>query len=88
MDQVLKSLLSTTWGKNFIMWIFGAFIAAIAGLSIYVQKIEEQLSQKNLDLINAEKAFSQEKERLFRENIATYQNMLKRIETLEKMRKK
>ena len=85
---ILDKLLATQFGKSLIFWMFLALLAIIAALGWYCFHQAEELKACNAEMIAAEKGFSSERERIIREQITFYQSMLKRLEAVEKRKKR
>mgnify|MGYP000996595266 CR=1 FL=1 len=88
MDKLLTQLISTAWGKNLIMWFFAVLVLGCASLCWYCMILANKLEKCNDDHIQAERFFSNERERMFKESITVYQSFLERIASLEKKNKK
>lgn len=88
MDKLLMSLISTAWGKNLIMWFFAVLVVGCASLSWACVKLQSELQKCNEYHTNEQKRFSTEKEALIREHLNYIKATLKRVEELEKKRKR
>ena len=88
MITVLDQLLKTQFGKSLIMWFFLAMCVAIGGLAWYCYHQGQELKACNAEMIAAEKGFSAERERIIREQITYYQQLLKRLEAVERKKKR
>lgn len=85
---ILDQLLKTQFGKSLIMWFFLAMCAAISCLGWYTVIQAREIKRLNAELVGAEKSFSNERERIVREQITYYQSLLTRLEAVEKKKKR
>ena len=84
MDKILQSLLSTAWGKNFIMWVFSLFVLGISSLSWAVAHQANEIKQLNEQLYLAQRQASDDRERLIRETMQYIQETDNRVNAIIK----
>ena len=72
---ILDKLLQTQFGKSFIFWVFLAMAGAIFALGWHSVRQAKEIQKLNLDLVAGEKHFSNERERIIREQITDYQQL-------------
>lgn len=84
---ILDKLLQSQFGKSFIMWVFLAMCAGIVALGWILIVQSEKLENCNAELVAAEKGFGAERERIIREQVDFYKNILTRLDAVEKKRK-
>jgi len=85
---ILDKLLQTQFGKSFIFWVFLAMSGAIVALGWHSVRQQQEIKKLNSDLVAGEKHFSNERERIIREQINFYKSLLERLEAVEKKKKR
>lgn len=86
--SILDKLLQSQFGKSFIFWVFLGLCSAVSFLAVaYISK-ENEIRALNELLLRNEQNHSNERDKAIREQILIYQNMLYRIQEVEKKRKK
>lgn len=88
MDKILQTLLSSGWGKNFIMWVFSLMVLGISSLSWAVVHQANELKELNAVLYEQERRAAEDRERLIREHIEYIQQTNQRVDALFKRFKK
>lgn len=88
MDKLLATLISTAWGRNLIMWFFAVLVLGIACLSWAYIKLQSDLAACNDAHMVDQRKWSEEREKLIREQITYIQNTLNRVEQIEQKQKK
>jgi hypothetical protein len=83
---ILDKLLQTQFGKSILFWMLLAFFVIIAALAWDKVRSDQEIKRLNQELVDAEKSFSKERERIIREQITLYENLQRRIEALAKTR--
>ncbi len=84
---ILDKLLQSQFGKSFIMWVFLAMCAGITALGWLLIVQAGELKACNAELVASEKSFGLERERIVREQVEFYKNILHRLDAVEKKRK-
>jgi hypothetical protein len=84
MDKLLATLISTAWGRNLIMWFFAVLVLGIACLSWAYIKLQSDLAACNDAHMVDQRKWSEEREKLIREQLDFIIGTNERVLRLEK----
>lgn len=84
---ILDKLLQSQFGKSFIMWVFLAMCAAIVALGWIALDLMNKLEACNTAQMVSERAHSDDRANMIREQVDFYKNILQRLDAVEKKRK-
>lgn len=85
--DILDKLLvmgQAKFGKSFIMWVFLGIVALVGGLVWIIIIQAAKIDRCNYEQILSEQRLSDERAKMFQDQIDFYKNTLNRIEAVEK----
>lgn len=82
-DVILKNLLSSAWGKNFIVWIFSLFVAGIMALSWFCLHMVNELKACNEVCQQQSMEYGHERQKLIEGHMSDLRAFGERVAQIE-----